>query len=304
MKRNAMVAAGFAACLLLAGPARSETDKVNFLLDWVIYGRATPYFVALEKGFFQSRNIEPRIERGYGSAAGLKRMAAGQADFLLADFGGLILARANEGLRAKMVAVIYSRNGHAVHYLESSGIKSPADFSGKRVAGAPGSTVAALFPAFLRANKVDPETVRIISVDPQALNPVLLAKQFDGMLEFNFNNALLVKEGTKMGLKPAYMMYADHNFRFYANGIITTDSMIAEKLISCAVSSRQSWKARNTASITPTNPARSCASMRRASTRIFVLRSSTWSRISRSPTRPGRTVSATCQTKVCRKPST
>ena len=304
MKRNAMVAAGFAACLLLAGPARSETDKVNFLLDWVIYGRATPYFVALEKGFFQSRNIEPRIERGYGSAAGLKRMAAGQADFLLADFGGLILARANEGLRAKMVAVIYSRNGHAVHYLESSGIKSPADLSGKRVAGAPGSTVAALFPAFLRANKVDPETVRIISVDPQALNPVLLAKQFDGMLEFNFNNALLVKEGTKMGLKPAYMMYADHNFRFYANGIITTDSMIAEKPDLVAVSSRQSWKARNTASIIPTNPARCCASMRRASTRTFVLRSSTWSRISRSPTRPRRTGSATCQTKACRKPST
>jgi NitT/TauT family transport system substrate-binding protein len=229
MKRNTMVAAGFAACLLLASPARSETDKVTFLLDWVIYGRATPYFTALEKGFFQSRNVEPKIERGYGSAAGLKRMAAGQADFLLADFGGLILARANEGLRAKMVAVIYSKNGHAVHYLEGSGIKSPADFSGKRVAGAPGSTVAALFPAFLRANKVDPETVKIVSVDPQALNPVLLAKQFDGMLEFNFNNALLVKEGAKMGLKPTYMMYADHNFRFYANGIITSDAVIAEK---------------------------------------------------------------------------
>jgi NitT/TauT family transport system substrate-binding protein len=229
MKQNMMVAAGFAACLLLACPARSETDKVNFLLDWVIYGRATPYFVALEKGFFQSRNIEPRIERGYGSAAGLKRMAAGQADFLLADFGGLILARANEGLSAKMISVVYSKNGHAVHYLESSGIRNPVDFSGKRVAGAPGSTVAALFPAFLRANKVDPESVKVVSVDPQALNPVLLAKQFDGMLEFNFNNALLVKEGVKMGLKPNYMMYADHNFRFYANGIITTDSIIAEK---------------------------------------------------------------------------
>lgn len=217
-----------AALLFVSQSVQAQPDKVNFVLDWVIYGRSTPYFVSLEKGFFAKRNIDPKIERGYGSAAGLKRIAAGQADFLLADFGGLILARANEGLKAKMIAVVYGKNGHAVHYLEGSGIKSPADLVGKRIAGAPGTTVAALFPAFLRANGVDPANTKVISVDPQALNPVLLAKQFDAMLEFNFNNVLLSKEGQKSGLKPTFMMYADNNFRFYANGIITTDEMIAK----------------------------------------------------------------------------
>jgi NitT/TauT family transport system substrate-binding protein len=226
MKRTVAIVAALVFSLVCGQAARAQPDKVNFVLDWVVYGRATPYFTALEKGFFAARNIEPKIERGYGSAAGLKRLGAGQADFLFADFGGLILARANEGLKAKMLAVVYGKNGHAVHFLESSGIKTPADFTGKRVAGAPGSTVAALFPAFLRANGVDPATVRVISVDPQALNPVLLAKQFDAMLEFNFNNVLLVKEGAKSGLKPTFMMYADKNFRFYANGIISTDAMI------------------------------------------------------------------------------
>ena len=209
--------------------AQAQPDRVNFLLDWIVYGRATPYFVTLEKGFFAARNIEPRIERGYGSAAGLKRIAAGQADFLFADFGGLVLARANEGLKAKMVGVVYSKNGHAVHYLDGSGIKKPADLVGKRVAGAAGASVTALFPAFLRANAIDPASVRVVTVDPQALNPVLLAKQFDAMLEFSFNNALLVKEGAKMGVKPDLMLYGDHNFRFYANGIITTDEIIEKK---------------------------------------------------------------------------
>lgn len=225
MKRivAALLSVGF---ILTAQIARAETDKVNFVLDWVIYGRAAPYFVALDKGFFKSRNIDANIERGYGSVASLKRLGAGQADFVFADFGGLILARANENLLAKMVAVIYAKNGHAVHYLESSGIKSPADLVGKTVAGAPGTTVAALFPAFLRANNIDPSTVHVVSVDPQALNAVLLAKQFDAMLEFNFNHAVLVKEGALSGLKPELMMYADYNLRFYANGIITTDEMI------------------------------------------------------------------------------
>lgn len=228
MKRlaAAVLSAGF---LLTAQSANAEPDKVHFVLDWVIYGRSAPYLVALEKGFYKAHNIDATIERGYGSAASLKRIAAKQADFILADFGGLILARANEGLKAKMICEIYAKNGHAVHFLESSGIKTPADLVGKRIAAAPGTTVAALFPAFLRANNVDPSTTKVISVDPQALNPVLLAKQFDAMLEFNFNNALLVKEGAKSGLKPKLMMYADHNFRFYANGIITTDDMIEKK---------------------------------------------------------------------------
>jgi NitT/TauT family transport system substrate-binding protein len=212
-----------ASLLFSVQPTRAEPDKVNFVLDWVIYGRHTPYFVSFEKGFFAKRNIEAKIERGYGSAASLKRLAAGQADFIFADFGGLILARGNEGLKAKMTAVVYAKNGHAVHYLEGSGIKNPTDLVGKRIAGSPGTTVAALFPGFLRANGVDPAQTKVISVDPQALNPVLLAKQFDAMLEFNFNNVLLTKEGKKSGLEPKMMMYADHNFRFYANGIIATD---------------------------------------------------------------------------------
>ena len=290
MKQNAMVAAGFAACLLLAGPARSETDKVNFLLDWVIYGRATPYFVALEKGFFQSRNI-----RSPGSSAATAR-PPGSSGWLpdRQIFCSRILAASSWRERTKAFAPRWLPSSTAGTATPCTIWKAPASSrrptSGKRVAGAPGSTVAALFPAFLRANKVDPETVRIISVDPQALNPVLLAKQFDGMLEFNFNNALLVKEGTKMGLKPAYMMYADHNFRFYANGIITTDLMIAAEA-GCRAPLRRGNRGRRAIQLRSPRRilARSCASMRRALTRIFVLRSSTWSRISRSPTRPGRT---------------
>src|SRR5436190_2058310 len=141
-----------ASLLFSVQPTRAEPDKVNFVLDWVIYGRHTPYFVSLEKGFFAKRNIEAKIERGYGSAASLKRLAAGQADFIFADFGGLILARGNEGLKAKMTAVVYAKNGHAVHYLEGSGIKNPTDLVGKRIAGSPGTTVAASTRRLSRAS--------------------------------------------------------------------------------------------------------------------------------------------------------
>lgn len=49
---------------------------------------------------------------------------------MFADFGGLVPARANEGLKTKLVAIGYGNNGHAVFFLEGSGIKSPKDLVG------------------------------------------------------------------------------------------------------------------------------------------------------------------------------
>lgn len=230
MKRMVRLLLALLSVVVLVADAHAQSrDKVMFVLDWVVFGRHTPYYVALEKGFFAANNIDATIQRGYGSAASIKRLGAGQADFIFADFGGLVLARANEGLKAKMVAVGYGKNGHAVFFLEGSGIKTPKDLVGKRIAGAPGATVTALFPGFLRANGVDPSAVRVINVDAQALNPVLLSKQADGMLEFNFNQVALEKQGAKDGLKPNHFMYADYNFGFYANGIITKDETIGKK---------------------------------------------------------------------------
>ncbi len=204
-------------------------DKVLFVLDWVVFGRHTPYYAAVEKGFFAANNIDLTMQRGYGSAATVKRLGAGQADIIFADFGALVLARANEGLKAKMVAVGYAKNGHAVFFLEGLGIRTPKDLVGKRVAGAPGASVTALFPGFLRANGLDPASVKIVNVDAQALNPVLLSKQMDGMLEFSFNQVSLEKQGAKEGLKPKHFLYADYNFGFYSNGIIARDEMIEKK---------------------------------------------------------------------------
>jgi NitT/TauT family transport system substrate-binding protein len=224
--RLSLVCALLATIVFRTDAHAQSRDKVTFVLDWVVFGRHAPYFAALEKGFFTANGIDATVQRGYGSATSIKRLGAGQADFVFADFGGLVLARANEGLKAKMVAMGYGKNGHAVFFLESSGIKTPKDLVGKRIAGAPGATVTALFPGFLRANGVDPGAVRVINVDAQALNPMVLSRQADGMLEFNFNQVALEKQGAKDGLKPNHFMYADYNFGFYANGVIARDETL------------------------------------------------------------------------------
>lgn len=210
-----------------AVPDEVEKDRVLLALDWVIFGRHTPWFVALDKGFFAENNIEATIVRGFGSVDSTKRLAAGQADFVFADLGALILARANGDLAAKMVLMAYGNGGHAVFFLEGSGIETPADLAGKTIAGAPGASVTKLFDGFLAANGVARDDVNVINVDAQTLNPLLLSEEVDGMLEFVFNEVQLRKSGAEQGLVPGFFQYGAHNFPIYANGLIATDETIA-----------------------------------------------------------------------------
>jgi NitT/TauT family transport system substrate-binding protein len=212
--------------LAAAAAVPTADDKVLLALDWVIFGRHTPYFVALEKGFFSDNGIEATIVRGFGSVDSTKRLAAEQADFVFADLGALILARANGDLAAKMVLMAYGNGGHAVFFKEGSGILTPADLVGKTIAGAPGASVTKLFEGFLPANGIAVSDVNIINVDAQTLNPLLLSGEVDGMLEFVFNEVQLRKTGAEQGFVPGYFLYSAYDFPIYANGLIATDEMI------------------------------------------------------------------------------
>lgn len=214
------------AAALAAADVQVDKDRVLLALDWVVYGRHAPYFVALEKGFFTENDIEANVVRGFGSVDSTKRLAANKADFVFADLGALILARANEDLAAKMVLMGYGNGGHAVFFLKDRGIETPEDLVGKTIAGAPGASVTKLFEGFLPANDVDPADVNIINVDAQTLNPLLLSEEVDGMLEFVFNEVQLRKTGAEQGLVPGFFQYGAWNFPIYANGLIAKDETI------------------------------------------------------------------------------
>src|SRR5439155_20806113 len=88
-----------------AGQARP--DQVLVALDWIILGQHTPFYVALDKGYYAEQNIAAQIARGYGSGDTVKRIGAKQADFGFADSGTLVAARANDDVMVKLIAAIY-----------------------------------------------------------------------------------------------------------------------------------------------------------------------------------------------------
>ena len=57
--------------------ARAETVDVNFITDFGYYGRHAYFFVALDKGYYASENLNIQILRGQGSADAIRKVGAG-----------------------------------------------------------------------------------------------------------------------------------------------------------------------------------------------------------------------------------
>jgi NitT/TauT family transport system substrate-binding protein len=202
------------------------TDNVFFALDWVIFGRHAPYYVAMEKGFFLDQCISITIERGFGSVDTTRRVFTDQADFGFADMSAVVLGVGNEGFDTKVVYEVYANGAPSVHFIQGTGIETVADLEGKTIAGGATSSITAMLPGLLRANGMEPDDVELVTVDVTTLNQLLLSGQVDAILEFPFNNVSLTKLGAEMDMVPDYFLYAEHNFPLYANGIIARQELI------------------------------------------------------------------------------
>ena len=87
-----VVIAAFAGCLLRPAVAGTET-AIHFTLDRKIDGPAAPFFVAVEKGYFQAEGLNVTIDAATGSPESLNRLTTGAYQMGVADLNSLIELR-------------------------------------------------------------------------------------------------------------------------------------------------------------------------------------------------------------------
>lgn len=220
-----LIAWAVAVIMLLPAGAASAADKVTFVTDFGYLGRHSYYFVALEKGYYRNANLDVDIVRGQGSADAVKQVAAGTAQIGFADAPALILARANDQVPVKMVAVIYHKAPHAIFALKESGIKTPKDLEGRSVADAAASSIPRMFPAYAKAAKIDGDKVKWTVVASDAIAATLALGRADAVGYYTISEALLKKATGKTDL--VILTYADAGMDFYSNGIIAEEKLIA-----------------------------------------------------------------------------
>jgi NitT/TauT family transport system substrate-binding protein len=209
--RSKLLALASIAFALTWSSAVHAADKVTFVTDFGYLGRHAYYFVALDKGYYKAANLDVDIVRGQGSADAVKQVAAGTAQIGFADAASLILARANDNVPVKMVAVIYDKAPHAIFALKGSGISKPKDLEGRNVADAAASSIPKMFPAYAKAAGIDASKVKWTVVASDAIAATLALGRADAVGYYTISEALLKKTTGKNDL--IVLRYSDAGFQ-------------------------------------------------------------------------------------------
>ena len=208
-------------------PGAQALDDVTLITDFGYNGRHAYFFVAIEKGYYKSADLEVKVVRGQGSVDAIRQVGANNAVVGFADAGSLVLARGNDQIPVKLVSIVYARPPQAVFCRDDSGFKQPKDLEGASIANPAGGATVDMFPIYAKAAGFDASKVKWIVAGSDALPGLLAGNRVPCVGQFTVGEPLL-----RMQAAPAKLMrfaFADAGVNFYGNGIIATDATIATK---------------------------------------------------------------------------
>jgi len=218
-----------AAVAMLAFGAAQATTPVKFQLDWRFEGPSAMFLVPAAKGYFKDAGLDVTVDSGNGSGAAVTRVASGTYDMGFADLAALMEFHANNpDAPNKPVAVmmVYNNTPASVMALKKSGIKTPADLSGKKLGAPVFDAGRRAFPIFQQANNVT--NVQWTAMDPPLRETMLVRGDVDAITGFTFTSLLNIEA---RGVPPAdvtVMAYPDFGVKLYGNAIIASPKMIKE----------------------------------------------------------------------------
>jgi NitT/TauT family transport system substrate-binding protein len=219
------LAAVLAVLLLTFAQARAE-DNVKLALNWLVSGKNAPYFVAQEKGFYKAAGLNVAISRGNGSGDTVKRIAVGESEFGLADTATVISAQTNDNSPVKMVGMMFAKSSIAILYNKDAGISKPADLIGKKLGRSAAGASVNMYPAFLKANKIERSQINEVVVSPSTFLALLLSKQVDAVLDQSSYLGRYRKGAAGSGATINAFRFADFGLDLYGDGIIVQNSLI------------------------------------------------------------------------------
>ena len=213
---------GALAVLAASTTVAPAQDAVSLRLNWYMGGLHVPFYYGKERGFYKEEGIDLTINEGRGSANTVQVVAAGSDTFGLADSSSVV-ATAAKGADIKSVMSLLNSTGFSVVSLAETGIKTPKDLEGKRLAVSPGDPLGQLFQALAAYNKLDVSKITMIQVDPAAKVVAVLEKRADGLLGGADDQYFLIKQ---RGLQPAALRFADNGANIVGMTIVTRTELI------------------------------------------------------------------------------
>jgi NitT/TauT family transport system substrate-binding protein len=219
---------GLALAASFAG-ASAQTTPLKFQLDWRFEGPSAFFLVPVAKGYFKDAKLDVTVDAGNGSGGAVNRVASGAYDIGFADLAALMEFHAsNPDATNKPVAVmmVYNNTPASVMALKKSGIKTPADLSGKKLGAPVFDAGRKAFQIFEKENRVS--GVKWVSMDAPLRETMLVRGDVDAITGFTFTSLLNLEA---RGVKESDLVifpYSEYGVRMYGNAIIASPKLIKE----------------------------------------------------------------------------
>ncbi len=211
------------------GAAHAQETAVKFQLDWRFEGPAALFLVPATKGYFKNEKLNVTIDAGNGSGGTVTRVASGTYDMGFADMAALMEFHANNPTAPnKPVAVmmVYNNTPAAVLALKKSGIKTPADLSGKKLGAPVFDAGRKAFPIFAKANNVS--GVQWTSMDPPLRETMLVRGDIDAITGFSFTSLLNLEARGVKTEDVVVLPYPNYGVKLYGNAIIASENFLKQ----------------------------------------------------------------------------
>jgi len=151
-------------CLGRGAVSAAELKQATFIPQWEPQAQFAGYYMALEKGLYRRHGIELVILRGGAASPSATFVQEGKADFGMLFLSSAIALRAGgQGTPLVNLAQIVRKSSLVLVSKKSSGIRSPADFAGKKISAWPNFQVQplALFKQFNVKPRIVPQSATV-----------------------------------------------------------------------------------------------------------------------------------------------
>jgi NitT/TauT family transport system substrate-binding protein len=222
---------GFVALVLLArsSPAQAA-DRLRLLMDWAFQGQAGAFVNAADNGYFSRQGLDVTIDRGYGSADAITKLASGAYDVAFGDVNAMMEFNTKNPDKPQLIAVlmVFDRPPLSILTFDPS-IKKPKDLEGKRIVTSQGESNLRMFPLLAKLNGIDRSKVTFVNVQPQLRESLMMRGEGDAVTGFYYASYESFKAlGADMP-KLTTLMYADHGLNIYSNAVIVSTALANSK---------------------------------------------------------------------------
>ncbi|MGZ5271024.1 MAG: ABC transporter substrate-binding protein, partial [Ramlibacter sp.] len=173
--------------------------------------------------------LDVAIDTGNGSGGTVTRVASGSYDMGFADLAALMEFHANNpDAPNKPVAVmmVYNNTPASVMALKKSGIRKPADLSGKKLGAPVFDAGRRAFPIFAKANNVT--GVSWTAMDPPLRETMLVRGDIDAITGFTFTSLLNLEARGVKADDIVVLPYPAYGVKLYGNVVIASPKLVRE----------------------------------------------------------------------------